>query len=193
MARGYILDKGKTREILLSLAARSGMFKLPGAGRFFYKRIIEELAEKDSPEEQAIKARRLKEIAERRLITIRDISGDGVEVSLTSEGKKLVKLYKIDDMKLPKPPKWDKKWRIITYDIPMKKQRASLALSHKFHQLGMFRLQKSIWIYPHDCKDDIDSICAIFGVNADNHVLYLTSEKIPRESEVRRHFGMALS
>jgi hypothetical protein len=193
MARGYILNRGMTREILLGIAAQSGIFKLPGAGRFFYRQIIREIAGKDSPVEQAIKARRLKEIADRRLITIRDIAGDKVEVTLTNEGRRLVKLYKIDDMKLPKPPKWDKKWRIITYDIPTKQRKASIALSAKFHQLGMFRLQKSIWIYPHDCKDDIDSICAIFGVNPDNHVLYLTSERIPRESEVRRHFEMALS
>lgn len=190
MARGYVLNKGMTRQILLDVAARSGIFKLPGAGRFFYKRIAQEIAARESPNEQAIRARRIKQLANRRLITIRDINGGKVEVALTSTGKKLVKLYELDKMRLPESAKWDKKWRVIAYDIPIKKQKASSVLSHKFRQLNLFRLQKSIWIYPYDCKDEIDSICAIFDLNPDDYLMYLISEKIPREAEVRAYFNL---
>ena len=177
----------------MALALLGGAFVMPGAARAIYSLIAKKIAGEDTPEERAIKARKLKELAERRLITIRDVSGDKVEVTLTGAGKKLVKLYELDDMQLPKPAKWDKKWRVITYDIPSKQRRAGLALSKKFHQLGMFRLQKSIWVYPYDCKDDIDAICAIFSVNSDNHVLYLISERIPREADVRKYFDLALA
>jgi DNA-binding transcriptional regulator PaaX len=193
MARGYILDKGKPREILLAIAILGGAFMIPGAARAMYSLVARKIAGEDTPEERAIKARRLKELAQRRLITIRDISGSKIEVTLTGAGKKLVKLYELDNMKLPKPPKWDRRWRIITYDIPKKKQKASLALSRKFHELGMFRLQRSIWIYPHECKDDIDTVCAIFDINPDDYVLYLTSDRIPREADARKHFDMALA
>lgn len=187
------MDKGQTRDVLLAIAAVGAAFVMPGAARAIYSLVAKRIAGQDTPEERALKARKLKELAGRRLITIRDVSGDKVEVTLTSAGKKLVKLYKLDDMKLPKPPKWDKKWRVITYDISAKHRRASVALSCKFHDLGMFRLQKNIWVYPHECKDDIDSIFAIFGLNPDSSLLYLLSDRLPRESEVRRHFDMALA
>lgn len=188
-----MLDKGKTREVLLGIMLLGGGFMVPGASRFMYSRIAKRLAGTDSPAEQAIKARRLKELASRRLISVKPVGAHKVEVTLTGEGKKLVKLYQFDDLKLPKLSKWDKKWRVITYDIPVRQRKASLALSAKFHKLGMFRIQKSIWVYPYDCKDDIDAICAIFDINPDNHVLYLVSDKIPREADARKHFDLALA
>jgi|GEM_PF-1063230 len=192
MARGYILNRGKTRDILLGFAALGGIIALPGASRFFYSELAKLLDGRDPAKERAIRARRLKDLANRRLISIRDISGSKVEVSLTGAGKKLVKLYELDKMELPKPPKWDKKWRVITYDIPQKNRKASMALSAKFHQLGMFRLQKSIWIYPHECRDEIDAICAIFELDPEEHVMYLVTDRIPRETDAREHFDLAI-
>ncbi len=190
MARGFVLNKGRTRDILLMIALVGGALILPGGHRFVYSAIMKKLNSRLSPAERAINARRLKEIEARRLISIKDISGSKVEVTLTSAGKKLVKLYDIDQMQLPKPAKWDKKWRIVTYDIPATKRKASLALSHKFHVLGMFRIQRSIWVYPYDCKDDIDSLCAIFDINPNTNVCYFVSDAIPKEADAREHFNL---
>jgi len=51
--------------------------------------------------------------------------------------------------------KWDGKWRIVTFDIPIKKSNVRDRLRHKLKDLGFGMLQQSIWISPHNFEDDI--------------------------------------
>jgi phenylacetic acid degradation operon negative regulatory protein len=51
--------------------------------------------------------------------------------------------------------KWDRKWRVVTFDIPIKKTKLRDQLRYKLKDLGFAMLQQSIWITPHDFEDDI--------------------------------------
>lgn len=51
--------------------------------------------------------------------------------------------------------KWDQKWRIVTFDIPVKKTNERNRLRRKLKELGFGMLQQSIWISPHGFEDDI--------------------------------------
>lgn len=51
--------------------------------------------------------------------------------------------------------KWDGKWRIVTFDIPVKKSVIRDRLRNKLKELGFGMLQQSIWISPHNFEDDI--------------------------------------
>lgn len=51
--------------------------------------------------------------------------------------------------------KWDGRWRIVTFDIPVKKSNVRDRLRYKLKELGFGMLQQSIWISPHKIEDDI--------------------------------------
>src|SRR3990167_6394136 len=47
---------------------------------------------------------------------------NGKYYELTESGKKKLRLLDLSDYKLSKPKKWDRKWRVIIFDIPEKKK-----------------------------------------------------------------------
>jgi DNA-binding transcriptional regulator PaaX len=49
----------------------------------------------------------------------------------------------VEEVKLKKPEKWDKKWRIVIFDIPNKKKPARNTLTEKLKKLGFYHLQKA--------------------------------------------------
>ena len=78
-----------------------------------------------------------------------EYKGKQLYVSLTKEGRKKAKKLQIDDMEIKKTKKWDKKWRILIFDIRDKHKIKREALRGKLKELGLFQLQKSAVSYTH--------------------------------------------
>lgn len=57
-------------------------------------------------------------------------------------------------MALRKKP-WDRKWRIVVFDIPEKSRKTRNYLRAKLCELGFGMLQESVWISPFDILDDL--------------------------------------
>ena len=107
---------------------------------------------------------------------------------MTKEGGKLLMLWSIDNYKLKKPRRWDKKWRMIIFDIPEKKKKIRKHISELFGQAGLYRLQDSVWIYPHDCEDIIGLLKTEFGVGKD--ILYIIAVEVENDKYLRSHFDL---
>ena len=61
-------------------------------------------------------------------------------------------------------PTWDGKWHLLFYDIPVKYNAARMALRDMIDDLGMYPLQKSLWVYPYNCEAEALFIARFFGV-----------------------------
>ena len=110
-------------------------------------------------------------------------------MEITEEGNKLLKSFDYDELKLPNPKRWDKKWRLVTFDIPDKKKRERNAFSEKLKDLGFYPLQESVFIYPYDCRDEIDFICEFLSIS--RHVNYCLVESLDkREGDLRNIFNL---
>ena len=51
-----------------------------------------------------------------------------------------------------KTEKWDKQWRVVSFDIPEKVRYSRLKLRITLRDIGFVKLQNSLWAYPYDCK-----------------------------------------
>ena len=87
-----------------------------------------------------------------------------VEIILTKDGEKKALRFKLDDMKIKKPKKWDKQWRIVIFDIPEKFKTAREALRGKLKNIGFVELQKSVFAHPFECEDEINFIVEVFQI-----------------------------
>jgi len=124
----------------------------------------------------------------KRLIELIE-KGNQVFIRITVNGKNFVKRFNYDDLELLETKTWDKKWRLIIFDIPEKKKRARNALSEKLKDLGLYPLQESVFIYPFDCRDEIDFICEFLSVS--RHVNYCVVESLDkREGDLRKFFDL---
>jgi len=103
--------------------------------------------------------------------------GHRVCISLTERGKKMAGRFQIDSLKINKPKKWDKKWRIVIFDIIQLKKLQRNIFREKLRELGFAPLQKSVWVTPYPCKDEIELLREFFGLGQ-REVRLITAEDI---------------
>lgn len=142
-----------------------------------------------------IKRQRIKEAIRRlnrkRLIELTQ-KGDNLYIEITENGKKIIKNFDYDNIELPSHKKWDKKWRMVIFDIPEKKNKERHSLSVKLKDLGFYPLQESVFIYPYDCRDEIDFICGFLDI--DRYINYCVVDALDKkESDLRKFFDLPLS
>jgi DNA-binding transcriptional regulator PaaX len=110
-------------------------------------------------------------------------------ISLTPEGKKKAGKYQIDDLEIKKPKKWDGKWRILIFDIENKKNIKREALRGKIKELGLFQLQKSVWVHPYSFYNEVNLLRQFFGLSKDEMKIIIASE-IEDDHLVKSHFHL---
>ncbi|MEK7140361.1 MAG: hypothetical protein AAB815_01100 [Patescibacteria group bacterium] len=112
-------------------------------------------------------------------------------VKITSKGKSRLRSFSIDLIKIRKPRKWDGKWRLVMFDIPVRFTKGREALRYHLKELNFFQFQKSAWVYPYPCEDEIIFIADFFGVG--KYVEILTVESILRDKGLKKRFNLPLS
>ena len=109
-------------------------------------------------------------------------------VRITTKGKSRLRAFSIDLMKIKKPKTWDKKWRLVMFDIPMRFTKGREALRYHLKKLGFYQFQKSVWIYPYSCEDEIIFIADFFGVK--NFVEIIAADSILRDEKLIKYFNL---
>ncbi len=133
--------------------------------------------------------RDLKRLQNRDLVDYQELPDGQVKIILKSNSKKIILKYDIDNMKLKKPHFWDRKWRLIIFDIPNDKRAASGAFSSKLKDLGFYKLQKSVYIHPFSCEKEIEFITSIFNIR--EHILILNVSNFEGDEKFKYHFGLS--
>lgn len=105
----------------------------------------------------------LKNLCDNKFIDIYEKNNEMV-VKITEKGNKKILKYKFDEMKLIRPKKWDGCCRIISFDIPERYKKERDALTWKLKDMELYPLQKSVFICPFECRDEIDFIGEFYGV-----------------------------
>lgn len=89
-----------------------------------------------------------------------------------------------------KKRRWDKRWRVVIFDIPEKVRHARIRLRDTMQSFGFQRLQDSVWVYPYDCEDVIALLKTELGLG--KAVVYMIVESIENDHHLREDFGLPL-
>jgi len=127
------------------------------------------MGKKDRKVEQAV----------RRLVSVgeieKEVSQEGeIRYKITSLGLKTLNRT-ININKINKKP-WDKKWRIVIFDIEERSRNARERVRNHLRQLGFGLLQESVWISPHPVIDEIEELFKT--ENIEIGVLFFEAEKV---------------
>lgn len=125
-------------------------------------------------------------LAANGLITFEE-RGDRRYARITEKGKRILEL-ETQQVAHAKKKKWDRRWRVVIFDIPERRRSVRVRLRRFMEEYGFVRLQDSVWIYPYDCEDLIALAKANFRVGAD--VLYMIVERLERDKHLREHFSL---
>lgn len=114
--------------------------------------------------------------------------GDKTVISLTKDGKQKMLKYKIDSMKINPQKKWDHKWRLVIFDIPVDKSAARIEFTRKLKEIGFKLMQKSVWVCPYPCEDEIDFLKEVYEISL--YVRVVVAEYIDIKNDLIRYFKL---
>lgn len=106
----------------------------------------------------------------------------------TKAGKKWFK-QRSNDYFFLKNKKWDHQWRIVIFDIPQEMYRQRNNFRNKLKSFGFYMLQKSVFVFPYQCEEELGDICGDLGIS--EYVDIITAHKIGfKEVEILEYFNL---
>lgn len=131
----------------------------------------------------------LKNLEKQKFVDIYE-KGEDMVMEITEKGKKRIFKYKFDEMFVVRPKKWDGYWRMIIFDIPERYKKSRDALTKKLKEMEIYPFQKSVFICPFDCKDEINFVSEFFDVRKFVH--YFVAKDIDEKDEIflRKYYNL---
>ena len=123
-----------------------------------------------------------------RLVKTGLLAYEGKFIRLTAKGEAKLCQLERHDYKLARPKRWDKKWRILIFDIPERRRALRARIRRTIVSVGFMRLQKSVWVYPYDCEDFVNLIKADLKIGKD--LLYLIVDSIENDKFIKEYFQL---
>ena len=112
----------------------------------------------------------------------------GNMVRLTAKGEQVLRRLELRDFQLRRPKRWDRKWRVLIFDIPERRKGLRQKVRLTLKTIGFMRLQDSVWVYPYDCEDLVTLLKADFKIGKD--LLYLIVDSLEYDRPLKEHFGL---
>ncbi|MEX2032942.1 MAG: hypothetical protein WD889_00070 [Candidatus Colwellbacteria bacterium] len=131
-------------------------------------------------------SRALYALKKRRQIKI-ESRGNKTIIKLTERGHKRKLEYEYENIKIAEPPIWDKKWRLLMFDIPDEARGIRDSFRLKLKGMGFIPFQKSVWIYPYSCEDEIDFVTEYLRIG---RYLSLLTVRIENDLPLREKFNL---
>jgi len=132
--------------------------------------------------------RSLKRLSKEKLIEEIFLPNGSLKLILTEKGK--IQAKKIGLMgsiaKFKKPKKWDKKWRVVLFDIPEKDRIFRDILRRHLKDLNFLKLQHSVFISPYSFEKTILELAKLYS--AEKYIRVITALKIDNEKKLRKIF-----
>ncbi len=110
------------------------------------------------------------------------------QVELTPKGKSFLSRIELRTMRYKKPEKWDKKWRVVIFDIKEKERVKRDYFRNVLRQVGFFRLQQSVWVFPYH----IEPLVSLLKTDQDlgQSVIYMVVETIENDAFLKKHYDL---
>ena len=177
------LDKYPNAKLTLQIMAAFGVVGMavlmPGLAKY----ILSEVRKK---ERQRYK-RLWKSFEKHKLVRVVETTS-GTTVEITEEGLKKALKYKSESVEIKKPKSWDKQWRLVIFDVPEKKKNLRDQFRRHLVKLGFYRLNRSVFVHPYPCFDEVEYFRHICGVGEE--VTYIVANSIETPAKLNEKFGL---
>ena len=189
--RRDVFDIRSGRELLVALLLVGGTITVLHVAPYLLAAAIPAARMwKDSPENKRVFSNTFSRLKRVKYLTIKQSTNGSHDVSLTKRGIKVARrgysgLSPL--LNISPPRKWDRKWRLILFDVSSTDQSKRTAFRSLIRRLGAVMLQKSVWIYPYDCTEQINILKSFFTFT-DKEVRVVVADTIGNDRELRTQF-----
>lgn len=112
----------------------------------------------------------------------------GEKVYLTQKGKEILQKIQLSEIVIPKSKQWDGLWYLVSYDIPICFNKVRDHFRELLKIYGFFQIQKSLWVYPYKCKEEIAA--AANNLNMAKYIIVMETDHLPNEKNMEDYFSL---
>ncbi len=175
-------------KVLLVAGAAGAVVVAPNMVQALEKPLLKVLKKLSKP----LDSRKLAYYAKQKaLVNIEELADGSYRIVLSEKGRIRAIKASYETMSIPPVKKWDQRWRIVIYDIPERHRQARHVLSDKLKELDFYMLQKSLWVHPFPCLEQIELIKHVLP-ELEAHVVLLETNKIDQHNRLIKHFSPIL-
>jgi DNA-binding transcriptional regulator PaaX len=178
---------GHVQKKILLLLLGGVALGLSGSARNSFRVLRKIQKEWEDINEQQLK-RSIRALYESKLVREKQNKDRTVTLILSEKGKRKALTYNIDEMQIKTPASWDGKWRIVLFDIPEKIKGSREVVRFYLKSLEFYEFQKSVFVHPFDCQDEIEYIIENFQLR--KHVRFVRADFIDNELHLKKHFKL---
>lgn len=149
-------------------------------------KIIKQMGKKWNKVNQQALKRAIRSLYERKLTDIKGNKDGTISLILNDNGKQKVLTYEIENIKIKFPKNWDHKWRIVIFDIPEDFKKIREAMRGHLKRLGFHQLQKSVFVFPYECHDEIEFLIEFYNIRS--YAKQIIAEKLDNELHLKQIF-----
>ena len=129
----------------------------------------------------------LKRLREQKDVKVTEKDGEQI-VILTKRGKTKYLKYRLEEMIINKPPRWDGKWRLIIYDISILRRNQQELFRQTLKKLEFLKLQNSVYLYPYPCYDEVEFLRQYYDIGEE--VIILEVAHLENEGAYKKYFNI---
>jgi len=104
-----------------------------------------------------------------------------VTLTLTQIGQSRLLSYRVNELAIRTPVRWDRQWRLVIFDVPVERKIARDMLRGRLKLMGFHQLQESVWIHPFPCQDEIEFLASLYEIRP--YVKVLTVSALPEQEK----------
>lgn len=132
--------------------------------------------------------RSIRALYESKLIKEIENKDGTITLILTDKGKQKALTYNLDEMEIKVPKVWDRKWRIVLFDIPEKLKQGRDIIRFHLKRLDFFEFQESVFVHPFDCQKEIEYLIEAYQMR--RFVRFIVADFIDNELHLKKHFKL---
>lgn len=120
---------------------------------------------------------------------VKIIEKDGEKiVTISKKGKTELLRFSLDNLTIDRPSHWDKRWRVVLFDIPEKYRRIRDIVRRKLKKLGFYQFQESVFVYPYSCEKEIAYLREILFVP--HSIKLILAERVENDDDLKKIFRL---
>ena len=157
-----VKDEGRAKTVInatLAIVALGGVLALGVIAPNLFSVVTHKLARNNKKRKEDYRQiwRRFYELRKKDLLEFDGEDEDGTLIyKVSDKGKKRIRRFVYEELVINKPKKWDGKWRLVIFDIPEKYRKVRSSFSLKLKKMGFYQCQKSVWIHPFQCNEEVN-------------------------------------
>ena len=173
---------------ILKGVAITGMVLVAMSNPYFGPRILKALLRERQRKNKRAVEKSIRYLHDRGYVVMSWLPDGKLKVEMTKQGGMITQQIDLDEMRISKPARWDRKWRVVVFDVPNTKSKHRLAFTQHLNNIGFRMIQKSVWVHPYPSHREVMILRKFYGI--ESYVIYLETATVEDNELWREKFDL---